>query len=217
MKTIASFDIGKLTFSFCIEETSGILDIGKIPKLKYNTDGTCLPSFRPIIDKVCLSGQIIFCETFNLTEGCDNKKKLDPRTLVNLKKVLDDHSSYFNRCDSFIIEQQMSFGKKKSNPMALKISHFLYSYLIIKYDLTKEIVDFPSYHKTKVLGCPKEESKTKYRRKKWSSEICIWLLNERGDEKNLLKILSTGKKDDMADCILQLQAYKFLKSEKKIK
>ena len=50
----------------------------------------------------------------------------------------------------------------------------------------------------------------KSRRKKWSVEQSIEILNNRGEIKILNKLTSAKKKDDLADVITQLQAFKYL-------
>ena len=106
--------------------------------------------------------------------------------------------------------------------MALKLAQHCESYFINKYGrCDKQIIEFPAYHKTQILGCEKIEKKTKsgkisYKaiekgdRKKWNIEMCSSILIERDDFETLSEIISMKKKDDVSDVICQLQAFKYL-------
>ena len=81
----------------------------------------------------------------------------------------------------------------------------------------KEIVEFPAYHKTQLLGAPKTEKKngklsamSKPQRKKWSVQQAVDILCKREEMNIVDKIDSVSKRDDLADTFLQLQAYKIL-------
>jgi hypothetical protein len=121
----------------------------------------------------------------------------------------------------------MSFTKAQ-NTMALKLGQHCFSYFLFRYT-DKEIIEFPAYYKTQILGAPKviqnnndnesEPAKkkrklkamTKPERKKWAVEKAIEILMQRGDMKTLENILGKRKKDDLADVLLQLQSFKFLR------
>lgn len=47
--------------------------------------------------------------------------------------------------------------------------------------------------------------------KKWSTEKAINILMERGDTDTLDEIIGSKKKDDLADTLIQLQSFKFLR------
>ena len=210
---IASFDIGKVNFAFCIEKVDEAkLDkINSIPKAKrYNKDGTCTPEFVPIIDSVCTEGEIVLYKNVNLTEGATAGVYLDKIVFKNMYKVLNQYASEFEKCDIFVIEQQMSFGFKKTNTMALKLGQHCSSYFIYKFlnNDKKEIIEFPAYHKTQVLGAG---NLTKPQRKKWSVDKCANILLQRGDLETLDILSEAGKRDDLADVVTQLQSFKFLR------
>ena len=137
-----------------------------------------------------------------------------------MNNLLDEYSSYFDTCSIIIIEKQMSFGKK-INTMALKLGQNCMSYFIFKYGMFKTIIEFPAYYKTQVLGCSKivktnKKGVSKYisvdkpRRKKWSIEEAINILTLRNDLETLDYIKKCKKKDDLADVMTQLQAFKYL-------
>ena len=219
---IASFDIGKKNFSFYIEE----IDINKLHECKdvsknnrYEECGIPSDMFNPVLNQLCSTGKKILLENVDLTIGCDKSKYLDPKTMYNMIDVLDQHSEYWEQCDTFIIEKQMSFGKRH-NTMALKLGQHCWSYFAIKYG--KAIIEeFPAYHKTQVLGAEKirKETKTgkvrykavgKPARKKWCIARALAILVERGDHNTISQIQDSRKKDDLCDVICQLQAYKYL-------
>ena len=217
---IASFDIGKKNFAFYIEEFDKS-EIMKLPRVqsskRYNSDGTTTPDFEKIVKKVCTNGKSIIFENSDLTEGCKKSSYLDPETYHNMTDLLDRYVDYWDQCDAFVIEKQMSFGKRH-NTMALKLGQHCWSYFAFKYGRFKEIVEFPAYHKTQVLGAKKIISKggTKYKaidkpaRKKWSVEKAISILKDRNDDKTISTLTSARKRDDLADVLCQLQAFKIL-------
>ena len=112
--------------------------------------------------------------------------------------------------------------KGKHNPMAVKLGQHCYSYFTFKYGRYKKVVEFPAYHKTHILGAPKEAGKKmkngnikykamgKPKRKKWSIEKASYILGLRGELEVLNKLKNKGKKDDLADVVCQLQAAKVL-------
>ncbi len=204
---IASFDIGRRNFAFSIEEIN-ISEIQKIPskpiEQRYNKDGTLQMDYRRTIQTLTESGKIILLEHKDLT---DNTKGMDDVTLlINLTKYLDSFKKYWMGCESFVIEQQMNFGNNR-NHNAIKLSHHVMSYFIIQFADFKNVIEFPSYYKTRVLGAPKKQSKPE--RKKWAVEKAIQVLMDRGDEKTLALMKSKSKQDDVADVLVQSIAYTF--------
>jgi len=212
---IASFDIGKVNFCFMVEEVPvdslSKLTASNIPlRDRYNRDGTHTPEFAGLMREVCATGKVLLIDNVNLTLGVDNPKNkiLDPQVLVNMYAVLDKYkSAFWDRCSVFLIEQQMSFGKNR-NTMALKLGQHCFSYFIFQYAGFKDIVEFPAYHKTRVLGARRKM--TKPERKKWAIAKAAEILEDRSDSETLTKIGSRKKKDDMSDVIVQLQAYKYM-------
>lgn len=219
---LASFDIGKKNFSFYVEEVdvAQLRECKDVPKTRrYKACGTPTRKFQPILDEVCSTGKKILLENVDLTIGCDKGKYLDPKVLRNMIEILDDYAEFWEQCDVFIIEKQMSFGKRH-NTMALKLGQHCWSYFAIKYE-TKTIEEFPAYHKTQVLGATKIEKTTKagkkrYKaidkpaRKKWCVQRALAIMGERNDIETLSQIQESRKKDDLCDVICQLQAYKYL-------
>lgn len=223
MTFIASFDIGKKNFSFYIEkiDTSLFASIENLPKKdRYHPNGTCTPEFDKIMKKVYCNGEKVLLKNIDITEGTSKTKYFDSDLCHNLTEMLDTYTEYWDKVDYFIVEQQMSFGAKV-NTMALKIGQHCESYFMIKYGRRKKVIEFPSYHKTQVLGSEKIEKKTKagkvsYKnidkpaRKKWSIETAYGILTERDDFDTIEEITTSKKKDDLCDVIVQAQAFKYL-------
>ena len=200
--TIASFDIGKCNFAFYIEE----FDSDKLSSLKSTKrEGK---DFEDIMSTIYLNGNKVLYRNLDLTIGTEKRKYLDKKIYTNMITELDKYKEFFDKCSIIVIEQQMSF-KLAQNTMALKLGQHCYSYFLFRYGDTKEIVEFPAYYKTQILGAPKKL--TKPERKKWATEKCVDILMERGDMETLDEIMSKKKKDDLADVLIQLQSFKFLR------
>ena len=192
-----------------------------IPNIKrYNDDGTTTPVFSKIVNDVCMNGKSILFQNSDLTEGCKKGSYLDPETYHNMTDLLDEYVGYWDQCDAFVIEKQMSFGKRH-NTMALKLGQHCWSYFSFKYGRFKEIIEFPAYHKTQILGAKKiqtimKKGNVKYTsidkpaRKKWSVEKAMSILKERKDFDTISNLTSARKRDDLADVLCQLQAFKIL-------
>ena len=219
---IASFDIGKKNFSFYIEEFD-LCNIQKITKInekdRYNIDGTITENFLSVFNSLCNEGKSILLENHDITNNCDNSY-LDTKVFHNMNNLLDKYQDFWDKCNIFIIEKQMSFGKIH-NTMALKLGQHCFSYFSIHYGETKEIIEFPAYHKTQILGAIKDTIKKnngtiKYKcvdkptRKKWCINKTLEILNNRNDIININCINKVKKKDDLCDVICQAQAYKIL-------
>ena len=221
----ASFDIGKKNFSFYVEEFQHNVKMGSIPSSKrYNENGTPTPEYQSVIDSHCLNGKRILLENIDITNGCDPSVKLDPETFHNMTDILDKYVSIWDKCSVFIIEKQMQFGKQ-TNPMAMKLGQHCYSYFAFKYGRFKQIVEFPAYHKTQVLGAEKIQGRKnkkgvpsykaidKPSRKKWCIVKAIEILVARNDQQAIDQIKKSKKKDDLCDVICQLQAWKIINLE----
>jgi hypothetical protein len=222
----ASFDIGSVNFAFYIEEVdkTSLMKIKNIEnqKSRYNDDGTPTKDMKKILDSVCSNGKTILHKNSDISKNCVKGKKLDQNTFHNMTDLLDAYSDYWDKCCHFVVEQQMAFGKMKSNPKAVKLGHHCQSYFLFRYGRFKKVYEFPAYHKTQVLGCEKIKGKQckngKYRwksvpkplRKKWSVLKATEILNDRGEEETIKNIKTVSKKDDLADTLTQLQAFKYL-------
>jgi len=223
---VISIDIGSKNFCFYVEEfdKKHLNDIKNIPELKrYNPNGTPTSDMNKILNKIYMNGNTLLHENVDLTTGCKKGKYLDTAVLHNLTNLLDKYSDIFDTCSIVVVEEQMAF-RGKVNTKAIKIGQHCQSYFMFKYGKFKEVIEFPSYHKTHVLGSEKLEKgttkkgKTKYKnidkpaRKKWSIEKAKEILTIRGETDHVLLTAKRGiKKDDIADTITMLAAFKYLR------
>lgn len=212
---VISFDIGKCNFAFCIEEfdEKKLEALSSIPKIKrFNPDGTPTDDYEKLLSEICMNGTTVLFQNLDLTAGTEKNKYLDQKVCLNMITSLDKFKEYIDKCDIVVIEQQMSF-KACQNTMAIKLAQNCASYFLHRYGANKEIIEFPAYHKTQVLGAPKKGGKamSKPERKKWATEKAIEIIMDRGELETLEHISSKKKKDDLADVFIQLQSFKFLR------
>lgn len=239
---VASFDIGKKNFAFYVEEfdRDALMSLKTIPEHEqYNPDGTPTPKMQKILDAVCMNGKTILHKNIDLTFETETSKgrRLDPQTFYNMTSELDKYISYWDTCSAFVIERQMEFAGKALNIPAVKLGQHCFSYFTFLYSQhgiphteAKQVIEFSAQHKGQVLGTPKmiNEKKPvfkngrtnwcaqpKPKRKKFAVKQCIELLTKRGEGNVLQGIKTAGKKDDLADTFLQLQAFKYLAFVKK--
>lgn len=229
---IASIDIGSKNFAFYVEEVNvkNLKSIKNIPQNKrYNENGTPTEEMNDILNSIFKDGKTILHENVDLTDKVEekdsskqDKKYFDQNILHNLTNMLDKHSHVWDKCSIFLVEQQMSFGKK-INLKAIKIGQHTQSYFLFRYGKFKKVIEFPSYNKTCILGSEKVEKgktkagKIKYRnidkpqRKKWTVVKAKEIFTIRGETEHILFSSKRGiKKDDLADVVCQLAAFKYL-------
>jgi len=226
---ICSIDIGKKNFAFYIEEINkeNLLSIQNIPKEnRYHLNGTPTLEFSNILKQVWSNGKTILFKNNDLTNNCKKGSYLDIEVYYNMIDLLDQYSSYWDNCELIIIEKQMSFGKR-NNTMAVKLAQHCWSYFAFRYGRFKKIIEFPAYYKTQILGAQKIEKRLKNgkitfksidkpARKKWSIIKATEIFNDREDDDTMSNLNSNKKKDDLADCVNQLQAFKYLNFVDKI-
>ena len=210
---IASFDIGYRNLCFSIEEINlqALNHVKKLPKARqYNANGTPTIEQQKVLKQLYSNSKTVFFKNTDLTNKA--MKVLDHEVFHLLTDLLDEYVSYWDKCAVIILEKQMSF-RGVYNVSALKLGQHCYSYFVFKYSRFKQIVEFPAYHKTQILGAPKTKKETKKKttykamdkptRKKWAINKAMEVLLDREDFENMSKIESVRKKDDIADCILQ--------------
>ena len=201
---IASFDIGKKNFAFCVQSL-------ELPAGEGLTE-------EEIVRLVVSSGAILHLENLDLTQGCRKDRYLDPRTFENMTGELNARRAIWDTCDAFVVEQQLSY-KRARNPMALKLGQHCMSYFWITYhESGKRVVEFPSYHKSQILGAPAvygtitktykngNTREIKDNVKRWAIRRALEILEERGSP-FLTVLQGSKKKDDLSDCILHGAAY----------
>lgn len=185
---VASFDPGSKNFAFIVE---------KVNTLKINKQN------------ILTCSTTILTKNKDLTFGCKKatkkcKNPFDPQLFVNITTYLEEFTPLFDMCNVFLIERQMSFGKR-INLKALRISQHIASWLINRYGAFKEILDFGAFYKTQVLNAPKKISK--FQRKKWSSTKAMEIWKKRGDNERINEMLKKLKSDDVSDCLLMCVSF----------
>jgi hypothetical protein len=217
---VCSVDPGSRNFSFLIEE----LDLKELKKLscppknkrfskiedfvqagkkkKRGEDLEPSKEYNEFLEKFWHCGRTVYCKNSDITGGVKGKGKteLTQEDLVRLMDLLDEHKEYFDKCSTIIIEKQMSFGKAKTNPIAIIIEHFVSSYFIIKYGCAKKIISYPAYNKTQILGCPGGLDKPK--RKKWAIQKADEIWSLRGDMNSVENLAKAKKRDDISDALI---------------
>lgn len=197
-----SIDVGMRHLAFYVEE----FDSGKIMSLcpnrcMYEKDGTCTRSFSQILNRIELNGTCIF---FDLFDSGSNINK----SFLNISEYIHTHRYVFDILNFILIEDQM-----KVNTNARRICQHIYSYFTFIYGNWKPIILFPSSMKTRLLGCPRKERGTsrakRYKMiKEWSVNHAQKILENRNDIDYLNLYSDLRKKDDVSDCICQMQAFK---------
>ena len=213
--TIASFDIGYRNFSVYVEKIpiKKLREVKLPPKnLRYKPDGTLNETMKQSVNEVYQTGEQLLHINTDLTDGV--KGEIDMTKVSRaMTTFLDAYRDVWKKLDIVLVEHQMNFGKMKNNVKATRLSHHCMSYFLIKYP-SCNVIEYPAYHKTQLLGCHKIKGKRGYKalkkidRKKWSVEEALRLYEVRGDEDALNFIRKSKKKDDLADTLLQLQSYK---------
>lgn len=211
---IASFDIGKVNFAYCIERCS--INGCKVNKKETTIEEMCSNGIIDAIDNVRLVS--VTKKLVMRKKELKTYKSSGKYTFESLLFFLEKRKELWNKCHIFIIEQQMSQNKE-----GLKISFHLEAYFKTCYGTFKEIVMFPSYHKTQVFESeewertdPSTRRKEKYqqlsysKRKKACVDKALEILKNRNDQDTIWKLERSQKRDDMCDVICQLQAYKWL-------
>ena len=142
----ASFDIGKINFSFYIEE----FDVSKLINInhtiQYNKDGTIKNESIPIIKDIYKNGKTILHKNYNLITLKENKKiinktkinkKIDNDLKKNIEIFLDQYlKNYLKKKINLDIEKNINnLYKKKIN----EILNEFYKIYILNNKLKKDI------------------------------------------------------------------------------
>ena len=191
---IASLDVGKRNFAITITE----YNIKTLHTLRevYNV---C--KYTEVTDGVCNNCSIVMMDLIDFI-GYTNRI-VSQDIYVNIIDYLDRIKCWLDVCLTVVIEAQV-----KMNPEAMKIEMVIYTWLVMKYKLTKDIIQFPSRLKYFETDMPKT-IKTKYNRKKWACLKMNEILTLNKNESAVKYIFNThkSKKDDLSDTILQSIAF----------
>lgn len=233
MLRIAAIDIGRKNFAHHVEDvlltgSQGIFeleeDYARLPRsLKRRVGGPISDEITALLDRVCQSGKTVHQDVVDLRAD-PTIKKLDLATRDNLFGYLQRLNSLWKTCDLVVIEQQYfsTFtprgrrGKKtEANIDAIKLAECCYSWFRIRFEPEElELVFYGAQNKTKILGAP--PSLSKYQRKAWAISKLKQLLSSRDEGPVWSALLERKKKtkqklDDIADCVVMTQAFKFQK------
>ena len=231
MLRLATFDIGRKNFAHHVEDVvlegqDAIFSLEKryalLPRqLRRRVKGEMAPQISDLLRLVCKSGSTIHQDVVDLRADPEYKK-LDLPTRDNLFSYLQSLTPIWKSCDLFVIEQQYfsTFtpkgrrGKKtEANIDAIKLGECCYTWFRLKFPRA-ETLFYGSQNKTQILGAPR--SLSKYQRKKWAIEKMGEIMELRGENAILNRLRKKNKKkkqklDDVADCVVMAQAYKFQK------
>jgi len=169
MVKVIAFDMGKKNFSYWVED---------IVEGDYGTD--------------LINSKTVTFDNTDLTQGETTDH------LRNMITFLDGLADLLSTVDKVLIEQQMNFGRFRSNPMAVRMQHHCETYFMMRYP-RMQVEIYPAYHKTQRFSAGKM---TKPQRKKWVIEKAIEILSNRGDDNSLDTIQKMRKRDDVCDCFL---------------
>ena len=137
-------------------------------------------------------GKRVYWKRMNFTKNTSD-------VLVNVSLCLDKDRKIFDTCNGIIVEKQ-----HKLNYRAQVIEHVIIGYFKALYGPFKYISNISATLKTQLLGAPKKMDKPA--RKKWAVQE-VHRLCDRSNDLEGLKILYSGKPDDLADARLQLKAF----------
>ncbi len=203
MFQIAAIDPGKRNFAFTVI-TYNLENVAiDLPKKKdrYTSSGEPTPVFLSFLEKLWdIPYTIKALENIRIDTD-DKGTHVGNDTLCALTDVLDRYTSLWDECNVILIEKQMGFGKQH-NTLGLRIAQHCLSYFLIRYYKFKEIVEYPAYNKTQILGAPKGLSKPE--RKKWAIMKAREIMRS---PEALEKWESFKKKDDVSDCVCMCFSY----------
>lgn len=235
---IASFDIGKKNLAFYVEDCD-VKKIRELEqkytslakKNRKRKGGLIPPVIMDILNDMYVSGKHVDGGhgVFDIRQYQDNV--LDIHVRANLQKLMESYMWLWQSCDIICIEQQFYNPRAKgkgggANMDAIKIGECLLSWFVYNFYPYKIIEYFGSQYKTQLLGAPLrvEDSKGSWRpmskqgRKDWSVEKAEEIFLLRGEDelaqhfgcaKKGFRKRGQQKMDDVADCVIQCQAFKF--------
>ncbi len=220
----ASIDVGYRNLGIFIEEfdVRKLQSITNIPKTKrYLPSGLPTELFSKVLNKVYSSLEdVVVLDRIDLFSLSTASLITETEVFLNLNRYLDSIRPILDTCDFFVIEQQYMGnvkGKKVTNFFAHRLEFHIFAYLTIHYGGTavgkREILIFPSKHKTRVLGAPKcvkGKKMTKPQRKEWSIFTATAILNKTHPSAIGLVVKHSSKMDDVCDAFLQMQAFLYM-------
>lgn len=120
-----------------------------------------------------------------------------------ITRYLDQYSNYFPTTHFIIMEEQLPQQYK-----CVRVSQHVISYFLLRKDrftLCPHFIELNSDIKYSALGCPKGLN-TDFK-KKWGQNVAYELSNRRKDTVALDILDSNTKLDDLADTLIQIEAW----------
>jgi hypothetical protein len=162
---VAAFDMGTRNFAFCVEYIP-YLEIEKFLQMKtkplFDVEGRAIDEYQQALEKIYTKGQLIECQRIDILDFC---KSLNISNIyLGLTMILDKFICLWDKVDIFLIEQQMAYGRNKANIQALRLSQHCLSYFFTIYGSFREIIEWPSTHKTgRKMPCLKLDLPPRFR------------------------------------------------------
>jgi len=123
-----------------------------------------------------------------------------------LMDELDKYKPLFRQAHFVLIERQMAINFRMTRLFGCLVSYFL---RILKKGIHYPMIyELNSQVKSSQLGCPKGYRGSEL--KKWGIELALHISKYRGDDVSyniIKKEKRIGKKDDLADTIIQIEAF----------
>jgi hypothetical protein len=139
-------------------------------------------------------------EMLYYTKVCLNSNKTNNNPIPKTLQIwLESIHSIICDTDFFIIERQLI----RHNPMAGRVFGHMCAFFMTKYS-NANVVEIDPKLKTKIL-CTNKTKTTNI--KKWAIDEAKNILTNRNDEASLKILEKTNKKDDLADVVIQTQAF----------
>jgi len=187
---VCAMDLGIKNFAVAIEK----FDLETILKSKKDIG---------LENSVYSEGTLTYLNKLDLAPGAIGKKITDS-ILIAATRYLVSIIDKLKECDVILIEHQYKF-RNVQNSDCIHLEHHIQGILLYLLEDTKTRVKiFAARHKTKTFD---NEKMTKPQRKAWTVNEASNILLARQDYENLA--LFKAKKDDYADVIMMIQAYKF--------
>lgn len=227
---ILSIDIGVKNFAMCVEHynedvlstlSTEYKNKFKKPITRCDVNNEATEEYSNFLYRFMKDASTtVMCNKIDFSDEKTSKNKrgqviLDNNIFQSIITKLDQYKSYYDDVNYIVIEKQL-----KTNPNAQTIEHHVHAYFIHRYGLSKEVINFESRHKTRVLCCPKKIKKNdkmvnidKTFRKKWTTNKVMNVMMERKDKSTFEYIFTKNKSkaDDLSDTICQAMAFVLLR------
>lgn len=160
-----------------------------------------IANFALYIERRYRNGLITTIELSNTRFNYDEENNITNLYDV-IKRHLDEFIHIYQRCHYIVIEKQMTWNHNSLRVMQFAITYFMFT--CRQNPNVPLLIELDSRVKTKAFGAKMRDADLK----KWSPIKAQELLRSRKDYYGLDILLNyPTKKDDMADAIIQLEAF----------